>query len=288
MNFINENEIDEQIYQLEKTYNYFELMELQEIDSDLDKLKRDANSFNSLAQRLLFDFSSVVIIYFATFFIGDLINGFFTGRWTKLSRSIWGPTAYLDDAAVIKWLVGKIGIDPNASCEEQYEERLNNCHKIGLVGPFVNSCKDEAEMEYNRCVKQQENGFDQDERQCEKNANERYNNCMRIQGGNLAGAAVCALTYETNLSTCESGGTVDSPYNPNPQLRQCQNQAQDNFDSCMIENQNDSIGQYECQVFYDNDMEDCDIHYGTPTTANSSRLTPKKTSNKKSRKKGLY
>lgn len=279
-----EEDIDQQLYMMEKNYNYFELMEMNEANSDLDKikrdlnqLKRDARSFDSILQRILFDFSTIVVIYFTTFFIGDLINGYFTGKWTPLSRSIWGPIAYLDNSAFIRWVFGKTGRDPpGTDCEQAYEDEVDDCPIY--PASVVLACKNDAQNRYDDCTKRQ-NHDTHEQRQCGKNAEEQYNTCMRNNGDSIGGTTYCFEQYVTNTMICEQGGDVDDPINhehETPQLRQCLNDAETSYNSCMSENQNDPIGQYECDTIYTTQQDFCNEFYAPTRNINSFNKTSTK------------
>ena len=117
------------VYDDEQTYSslYNERESLLDVTTRVDR--------KSPLERLISDLVGGAFIYFGTFILCDLIRTFREGTWTPLYWSIWGPYRYLTGAPILTRIIKRMDKE---TCQDKYEDYLDDCEGRGFDPPLIN------------------------------------------------------------------------------------------------------------------------------------------------------
>lgn len=134
----------------EETYEM--LVEMQKKQA----LTIDTNKPDSLLQRGLSDFYGLILLYFGTFVVCDVLRTLYSGEWTRVIWSVLGPWNAATGAPLIsklaKFLGDKFG-DPVQRCQDSYSAKIADCRLTnGTATQAYHDCVQQAETELNSCL----------------------------------------------------------------------------------------------------------------------------------------
>ncbi len=106
--------------------------------------------------RIGVDLLGMVLIYFGTFVVCDLVRSISTGRWTHLYWSILGPWNYVTGAPLLHratHIFDHVSGNKLQRCEEKYSAALRKCDAEYILGGLGagGQCHADATAAYQSC-----------------------------------------------------------------------------------------------------------------------------------------